>query len=141
MTELTEFQRKLSALLPDVELRFEEALAKHTSFRIGGDAEVMAFPKDVYKRQEIDSQTATFPLLNQLFGGSNTPAPQPRPSRKEEGEPKEKKKSKRHKFLDSYCMDLTGRARKGKLDTVSYTHLDVYKRQRCSRVCGFESDH
>ena len=45
MTELTEFQRKLSALLPDVELRFEEALAKHTSFRIGGDAEVMAFPK------------------------------------------------------------------------------------------------
>ena len=63
---------------------------------------------------EIDSQTATFPLLNQLFG--NTPAPQPRPSRKEEGEPK--KKSKRHKFLDSYCMDLTGRAREGKLDKV-----------------------
>ena len=67
---------------------------------------------------EIDSQTATFPLLNQLFGGSNTPAPQPRSSRKEEGEPKEKKKSKRHKFLDSYCMDLTGRARDGKLDKV-----------------------
>ena len=67
---------------------------------------------------EIDSQTATFPLLNQLFGGSNTPAPQPRPSRKEEGEPKEKKKSKQHKFLDSYCMDLTGRAREGKLDKV-----------------------
>ena len=67
---------------------------------------------------EIDSQTATFPLLNQLFGGSNTPAPQPRPSRKEDGEPKEKKKSKRHKFLDSYCMDLTGRAREGKLDKV-----------------------
>ena len=40
MTELTEFQRKLSALLPDVELRFEEALAKHTSFRIGGDADL-----------------------------------------------------------------------------------------------------
>ena len=67
---------------------------------------------------EIDSQTATFPLLTQLFGGSNTTAPQPRPSRKEEGEPKEKKKSKRHKFLDSYCMDLTGRAREGKLDKV-----------------------
>ena len=65
---------------------------------------------------EIDSQTATFPLLNQLFG--NTPAPQPRPSRKEEGEPKEKKKSKRHKFLDSYCMNLTGRAREGRLDKV-----------------------
>ena len=74
---------------------------------------------------EIDSQTATFPLLNQLFGGSNTPAPQPRPSRKEEGEPKEKKKSKRHKFLDSYCMDLTGRARAGKLDKVIGRDVDT----------------
>ena len=72
---------------------------------------------------EIDSQTATFPLLNQLFGGSgnNLPAqPDRTPSRKEqpsEGEPG-KKKSKKHKFLDSYCMDLTGRARAGKLDKV-----------------------
>ncbi len=69
---------------------------------------------------EIDSQTATFPLLNQLFGGSsNPPTPQPpRSSRKEEEPPKGKKKSGNHKFLDSYCMDLTGRAREGKLDKV-----------------------
>ena len=71
---------------------------------------------------EIDSQTATFPLLNQLFGGSsnNLPAQPPKPSKKEE-QPEEggkKKKSKKHKFLDSYCMDLTGRARAGKLDKV-----------------------
>ena len=71
---------------------------------------------------EIDSQTATFPLLNQLFGGSNDnlPAQPPRPPKQEE--PKEEgkgtKKSKKHKFLDSYCMDLTGRAREGKLDKV-----------------------
>ena len=71
---------------------------------------------------EIDSQTATFPLLNQLFGGSpNMPAQPPKPSKKEEpGEEKgeKKKKNKKHKFLDSYCMDLTGRARTGKLDKV-----------------------
>ena len=72
---------------------------------------------------EIDSQTATFPLLNQLFGG-NMPMPQiPQPPRKEKKEEpaeegKGKKKNKKHKFLDSYCMDLTGRARDGKLDTV-----------------------
>ena len=68
---------------------------------------------------EAESRTATFPLLNQLFGGNNDmPAKQPeRPSRKEpEGD--KKKKSKKHKFLDSYCMDLTGRARAGKLDKV-----------------------
>ena len=71
---------------------------------------------------EIDSQTATFPLLNQLFGGNmdNSPAPPPRPAKKEEPaeEGKGKKKNKKHKFLDSYCMDLTGRARAGKLDKV-----------------------
>jgi len=70
---------------------------------------------------EIDSQTATFPLLNQLFGG-NMPMPMPQPPQKKKEEPKEegkgKKKNKKHKFLDSYCMDLTGRARAGKLDKV-----------------------
>ena len=71
---------------------------------------------------EIDSQTATFPLLNQLFGGSNNnmPAQPPRQPKNEEpkDEGKGKKKNKKHKFLDSYCMDLTGRARAGKLDKV-----------------------
>jgi len=70
---------------------------------------------------EIDSQTATFPLLNQLFGNSNLPAQPPRPPKKEEPpqeEGKGKKKKSKHKFLDSYCMDLTGRAKAGKLDKV-----------------------
>ena len=69
---------------------------------------------------EIDSQTATFPLLNQLFGGNNLPAQPPRPPKQEEPkeEGKGKKKNKKHKFLDSYCMDLTGRAKNGKLDKV-----------------------
>ena len=70
---------------------------------------------------EIDSQTATFPLLNQLFGGNtNMPAQPPRPPKQEEPkeEGKGKKKNKKHKFLDSYCMDLTGRAKAGKLDKV-----------------------
>ena len=70
---------------------------------------------------EIDSQTATFPLLNQLFGG-NMPMPSQPPRKEKQEEPAEegkgKKKNKKHKFLDSYCMDLTGRARDGKLDKV-----------------------
>jgi ATP-dependent Clp protease ATP-binding subunit ClpA len=76
------------------------------------------------EEDEIDSQTATFPLLNQLFGNSsnlpaqpNHPAPKKEEPKEEQGE-KGKKKSKKHKFLDSYCMDLTGRARAGKLDRV-----------------------
>ncbi len=70
---------------------------------------------------ELDSRTATFPLLNQLFGGppaakaqGNVPAP--RQDKSQEEVPQ--KKLPKHKFLDSYCMDLTGRAREGKLDKV-----------------------
>ena len=71
---------------------------------------------------EMDSRTATFPLLNQLFGSSgkqensNLPAEQDVPAQKDGEHPKQKKN--KHKFLDSYCMDLTGRAREGKLDKV-----------------------
>ena len=71
--------------------------------------------------EEPESQTATFPLLSQLFGNMPAANQPEKPSRKEEEpeEPKKKKsKNKKHKFLDSYCMDLTGRAREGKLDRV-----------------------
>ena len=65
---------------------------------------------------EPDSRTATFPMMNQLFGAENLPARKQENEEKQE-EPKKKGKNK-HKFLDSYCMDLTGRARAGKLDKV-----------------------
>ena len=46
MMENTAFQRKIADFLPNIELEMNEPLSKHTSFRIGGGAEVMAFPKD-----------------------------------------------------------------------------------------------
>ncbi len=65
-----------------------------------------------------ERRTATFPLLNQLFG-ANAPHPARKPEPvKEQTEESKKKGNKKHKFLDSYCMDLTGRARAGKLDRV-----------------------
>ena len=72
---------------------------------------------------EVESQTATFPLLNQLFGShpmaqKNQNLPAEKPKKEQSHEEKGKKKAKKHKFLDSYCMDLTGRAREGKLDKV-----------------------
>ncbi len=69
---------------------------------------------------EVDSRTATFPLLNQLLGSSNLPAKSDEePAQdKQTGDGQPKKKSKKHKFLDAYCMNLTGRAREGKLDKV-----------------------
>jgi hypothetical protein len=44
---------------------------------------------------EMDSRTATFPLLNQLFGGNNSNPPAKKPeSAQEEGEPEEKQPKK-----------------------------------------------
>ena len=76
MTQLTDFQRILSALLPDVELRMQEPMAKHTSFRIGGPVEVMAFPKS---REELSLLLKTSALLDCtpviLGAGTNVLAP------------------------------------------------------------------
>ena len=44
MTELTALQKNLPAIC---ELRYNEPMSNHTSFRIGGNAEIMAFPKSV----------------------------------------------------------------------------------------------
>ncbi len=75
---------------------------------------------DEQEDDEPESRTATFPLVNQLFGSANQLPDQPeRPaSKKEQPEESGRKKTKKHKFLDSYCMDLTSRARAGELDRV-----------------------
>ena len=75
---------------------------------------------DKHDDDEIDSQTATFPLLNQLFGGAGSNLPvKPRKEKEEKGTGEHpKQKAKKHKFLDSYCMDLTGRAKNGQLDRI-----------------------
>ena len=74
---------------------------------------------------EADSQTATFPFLNKLFGAAgqgqdNTPAvpePEKTESRQRSGD-KPNPKNKKHKFLDTYCQNLTQKARDGKLDRI-----------------------
>lgn len=47
MKEMTELQRRMLQALPDADLRLEEPLSRHTSFKIGGPCEILAFPKSV----------------------------------------------------------------------------------------------
>ena len=78
--------------------------------------------EDGEEEDEAEGRTATFPLLNQLFGAANLPKnPDELPASKgetAEQDQTKKKKNSKHKFLDSYCMNLTGRAKEGKLDKV-----------------------
>ena len=76
MTELTVFQQKISALLPNMELRFNEPMAKHTSFRIGGPVEVMAFPKGEEELAQILKVSVLLDIIPAILGaGTNILAP------------------------------------------------------------------
>ena len=70
MTAMTDFQRKIATELPGLDLRFNEPMAKHTSFRIGGPAEVMAFPKNT---EELSALMDYQPAI--LGAGTNVLAP------------------------------------------------------------------
>lgn len=76
MTGLNDFQGKISAMLPDIELRFHEPMSRHTSFRIGGGAEVMAFPKDSGELAELLKASALLDCRTAILGaGTNVLAP------------------------------------------------------------------
>ena len=72
--------------------------------------------------EEVDSQTATFPFLNKLFGGrqeEKLPAQnQPQDGDKQEKHDRSSKNNKKRKFLDTYCLNLTKKARDGGLDRI-----------------------
>ena len=76
MTEWTVFQRKIADFLPDIDLKMNESLARHTSFRIGGPAEVMAFPKSAEELScvlKAAKKLAVAPVI--LGAGTNVLAP------------------------------------------------------------------
>lgn len=76
MTELTVFQQKISDLLADITLCFNEPMAKRTSFRIGGGAEVMAFPKNADELSRILKASALLDCMPVILGaGTNVLAP------------------------------------------------------------------
>ena len=74
--EMTEFQMKLVTLLPEIEFAMEEPMAKHTSFRIGGPAEVMAFPKNADELAKLLKTAASLNIIPAILGaGTNILAP------------------------------------------------------------------
>ena len=76
MTELTIFQQKMTEALPGIELRFNEPMSGHTSFRIGGPVEVMAFPKNKEELSNILKMSALLDYKPVILGaGTNVLAP------------------------------------------------------------------
>ena len=85
----------------------------------GGAEEMNDLPDSEDEDDEESGKTATFPFLNRLFNnGSNPPAEQPREGGNAGAQPTGRKKEQKRKFLDNYCINLSQRARDGKLDAV-----------------------
>ena len=88
-----------------------------------GGAEELDAPDDDGgdEDDEESGKTATFPFLNRLFNtNGNAPAEQQPPQNggAAGGQPSGRKTEKKRKFLDNYCINLSQRARDGKLDAV-----------------------
>ena len=86
----------------------------------GGAEELNDLPDGGEEDDDEESgKTATFPFLNRLFN-NNPPAEQPRDGGASgpQQQPAGRKKDQKRKFLDNYCINLSQRARDGKLDAV-----------------------
>ena len=74
--KVTEFQQKITELLPNIQLVCSRPMASHTSFRIGGPAEVMAFPKNAEELREILEMSKKLDCKYAILGaGTNVLAP------------------------------------------------------------------
>ena len=67
---------------------------------------------------DIGSRTATFPQMNRLFGNSGGIVPREDPKEKAKEPQPEKPKKQKRKFLDTYCQNLTAKARENALDKI-----------------------
>ena len=89
---------------------------------LNGVEDMMDVDNDGSDDSEDDGKTATFPFLNRLFGGPPTPPAQgdgaPNGDRQPRQDGDKTPKQPKRKFLDNYCIDLTARAREGKLDSM-----------------------
>ena len=73
---LTDFQKNIVTILPEIEFAMEEPMAKHTSFRIGGPVEVMAFPKNAEELRKLLKTAADLQIAPAILGaGTNILAP------------------------------------------------------------------
>ena len=96
-----------------------ESLSGEMMQAFGGAEELEDLPEEEGGDGDESGKTATFPFLNRLFGGSQTPAEkQPGDQSAQGRETKGGKTEKKRKFLDNYCINLSRRAREGKLDAV-----------------------
>lgn len=76
MNLISELKNRLEMCIPLENIRAEEPLSKHTSFRIGGPAELMVFPRDCKELSTVLKACSALDIRPYLLGaGTNVLAP------------------------------------------------------------------
>ena len=85
---------------------------------LNGEMMSLMQPEEDEDEDDIGSRTATFPHMNRLFGNAGEIVPKEESKEKSKEPQSDKPKSKKHKFLDTYCLSLTGKARANAMDQI-----------------------
>ena len=107
---------------------------------LSGVEDLLESGEDTVSEEDDDGKTATFPFFGKLFNGlkeglvaqqngkpandPSVPVPPPAPGRQQRASQDTRRPQKR-KFLDTYCIDLTARAREGKLDNMGTDVISI----------------
>ena len=119
MNSMQEFGAWLLEQTEQLDLRFEEPLSEHTSFKIGGPAALMAFPKDAQQLRrllQLSHQRGVKPIV--LGAGTNVLAP-------DEG-------------IDGFLICTRGCL--SGMKQLSQTQLEVYSGQTLAKAAMFARD-
>ncbi len=85
--------------------------------------ELSLSPEDE-SEEDADGKTATFPFLNKLFGAMPNSPQQPQQQNQQQSNNRDAKHNK-YKFLDSYCISLTKRAKNNELDRIVGRNTEI----------------
>ena len=101
---------------------------------LSGVEDLLESNEEGSSEEDDDGKTATFPFFGKLFNGlkeglaaqqngkpaNEPPAPSQPPvsGRQQRTSAQDNRRAQKRKFLDTYCIDLTARAREGKLDNM-----------------------
>ena len=97
-----------------------EELTGEMMSAFGGPEAIEELVSDSEGEEDDEGKTATFPFLGKLFNRNPAPEESHSEEAREEGRSgrKERKSGGKSKYLDSYCISLSNKAREGQLDEI-----------------------
>ena len=120
--QVNEYIKQMGIDEDDIEMLSNQLteLTDGESFEPGGADTLPSFLQNLFGPNGIKQ-----PEAGETLPAAEEKTAPPRPER--ENKKRDERSSKKRKFLDSYCVNLTGRAREGKLDRIIGRDKEIYR--------------